>query len=57
MPFPCVSLTDRTSGNYPKWNKNSQFEKDCLKQVGLPEDYHPTEEEAERIVIAALEGS
>ncbi len=55
MPFPYVSPKDRETGNYPKWDKNSQFERDCLKQVGLPEDYHPTEAEAERIVIAALE--
>lgn len=39
-----------------KANSNTQFERNLLKHLGLPEDYVPqSEEEAMRLVIAALE--
>jgi hypothetical protein len=42
-------------GQYDKWTGNDEFEKSCLRAVGLPEDFHPTEEEAFFIVQAALD--
>ena len=40
----------------PKSSTNTKFEREILKQLGLPEDYEPqSEEEAYRLVISALE--
>lgn len=52
-PFPTDAEIAR--GDYPRWEDNSPFEKDCLRALGLPEDFHPDEEQARLIVIWALE--
>lgn len=53
VPFP--SPEEIKNGDYPKWDGNDAFEKGCLRAVGLPEDFHPDEEQGMHIVIAALE--
>lgn len=52
-PLPTPEQIKR--GEYPKWDGNSEFDKHCLLALGLPEDFRPTNEQAMRIVIAALE--
>ena len=46
MPFPDKAMI--AAGNYPKWDNNTEDEKEVLRHFGLPEDYHPTEDEAYR---------
>jgi hypothetical protein len=53
MPFPTKEQI--ALGNYPKWDRNTEDEKEILRHSGLPEDYHPTEDEAYRLMIAYLE--
>lgn len=42
-------------GEYAKWDKNSELEKECLRYLGLPEDFHPTEEQAYYITVIAFD--
>jgi hypothetical protein len=53
MPFPTKEQI--ALGNYPKWDRNTEAEQAILRYSGLPEDYHPTEDEAYRLMIAYLE--
>ncbi len=53
MPFPTKEAI--ALGLYPKWDKNTEDEKEILRHFGLPEDYHPTEDEAYRLMTAYLE--
>ena len=43
------------SGNYPKAEANDGFDKHVLRHFGLPEDFQPTEFEAQRMIISFLE--
>lgn len=43
------------TGEYPKWNKNTVSEKIMLKNMGFPEDFHPTEEESYKLISAYLD--
>jgi hypothetical protein len=52
-PLPTPKQIKR--GEYPKWDKNTDFEKACLRVLDLPDDFHPTEEQAHHIVVIALD--
>jgi hypothetical protein len=54
MPFPDKAMI--AAGTYPKWDKNTEDEKEVLRHFGLPEDYHLTEDEAYRLITDYLEG-
>jgi len=53
MPFP--TKEEIALGTYPKWDRNTEDEKEILRHFGLPEDYHPTENEAYRLMTAYME--
>ena len=53
IPFPSKEQIER--GDYPKWDRNDWFERECLKALGLPQDFHPTEEQGQRIVNTVLD--
>ena len=52
---PLPTKDEIARGDYEKWDGNNEFERDCLRHLGLPEDFHPDEDQAYRIVMAALE--
>lgn len=52
---PLPTPEEIARGDYPRWDGNSEFEKQILVHEGLPEDFHPDEEQAYRITIAALD--
>lgn len=53
-PLPTPEQVQR--GEYPKWDRNDEFDKACLRALDLPDDLHPDEEQAYWIVVMALEG-
>lgn len=52
-PLPTRQEIER--GDYRKWDGNTLFDKECLRALGLPEDFWPTREQAYLITVVALE--